>query len=103
MADGNRASVGDVVITRSNTADCVSAPPTGSRTATAGPSSPHQHRRLTVRHDRNGRTVQLPADYVETAVELGYASTMHAAQGVTADTMHGVVTGEDPGSSSTPC
>jgi ATP-dependent exoDNAse (exonuclease V) alpha subunit len=25
-------------------------------------------------------------------VELGYATTVHTAQGVTADTMHGVVT-----------
>jgi hypothetical protein len=28
-------------------------------------------------------------------VELGYATTVHAAQGVTADTMHGIVTGEE--------
>jgi hypothetical protein len=46
-----------------------------------------------VRHVRNGRIVTLPADYVGTSVELGYATTVHAAQGVTADTMHGVVTG----------
>jgi len=39
--------------------------------------------------------VTLPADYVQTSVELGYASTVHTAQGVTADTMHGVVTGEE--------
>ena len=31
----------------------------------------------------------------ETSVELGYATTVHTAQGVTADTMHGVVTGEE--------
>ena len=36
-----------------------------------------------------------PHDYVGTSVELGYATTVHAAQGVTADTMHGVVTGEE--------
>jgi hypothetical protein len=41
---------------------------------------------------RNGRTVTLPANYVQTFVELGYATTVHTAQGVTADTMHGVVT-----------
>ena len=29
------------------------------------------------------------------ATELGYATTVHTAQGVTADTMHGVVTGEE--------
>jgi hypothetical protein len=43
---------------------------------------------LTVRHVWNGRTVTLPAHYVQTSVELGYASTVHTAQGVTADTMH---------------
>ena len=48
---------------------------------------------LRVRHARNGRIVTLPAAYVSTATELGYATTVHTAQGVTADTMHGVVTG----------
>jgi hypothetical protein len=48
-----------------------------------------------VRHTRSGRIVALPADYVSTATELGYATTVHAAQGVTADTMHGVVTGDE--------
>ena len=38
LADGNQASVGDVIITRATTADSDSPRPTGSRTATAGPS-----------------------------------------------------------------
>ena len=50
---------------------------------------------LRVRHVRNGRTVTLPAGYVRTATELGYASTVHTAQGVTTATMHGVVTGQE--------
>jgi hypothetical protein len=50
---------------------------------------------LRARHVRNGRTVTLPAAYVQTSVELGYASTVHTAQGVTADTVHGAVTGEE--------
>jgi hypothetical protein len=50
---------------------------------------------LTVRHTRNGRTIRLPAAYVQESVELGYATTVHTAQGVSADTMHGVVTGEE--------
>ena len=96
MADGNRASVGDLVITRRNdrrlrisATDWVK---NGDRwtvlhlTKTGG---------LRVRHVRNGRTVTLPADYVRIATELGYATTVHTAQGVTADTMHGVVTGEE--------
>jgi len=96
LADGNRASVDDLVITRRNdrrlritATDWVK---NGDRwtilnlTRTGG---------LTVRHVWNGRTVTLPAHYVQTSVELGYASTVHTAQGVTADTMHGAVTGEE--------
>ena len=94
LSDGNRASVGDLIITRRNdrrlritATDWVK---NGDRwtvlnlTGTGG---------LRVRHARNGRTATLPAGYVSTAAELGYATTVHAAQGVTADTMHGVVTG----------
>jgi hypothetical protein len=96
LADGNRASVGDLIITRANdrrlritATDWVK---NGDRwtvlhlTSTGG---------LRVRHVRNGRTVTLPAGYVSTATELGYATTVHTAQGVTADTLHGVVTGEE--------
>jgi hypothetical protein len=39
--------------------------------------------------------VTLPAEYVATHVELGYATTVHAAQGSTADVMHGIVTGAE--------
>ena len=31
----------------------------------------------------------------QTSVELGYATTVHGAQGVTADTMHGLATGDE--------
>jgi hypothetical protein len=48
-----------------------------------------------VRHVRNGRIVTLPHDYLGAYGELGYATTVHAAQGVSADTMNGVVTGEE--------
>jgi hypothetical protein len=94
LADGNAASVGDLIITRANdrrlritATDWVK---NGDRwiilslTSTGG---------LKVRHAQNGRTATLPPDCVGTSVELGYASTVHTAQGVTADTMHGVVTG----------
>ena len=37
----------------------------------------------------------LPADYVAAHVELGYACTMHGAQGITADAAHGIVTGTE--------
>lgn len=45
-----------------------------------------------VRHtDHGGRTI-LPADYVATWVELGYASTGHRGQGATVDTGSGLLT-----------
>ena len=54
-----------------------------------------RHGDLTVRHTRSHLTARLPAHYVDESAELGYATTIHAAQGVTADTMHGLVTGQE--------
>src|SRR5699024_2954964 len=39
-----------------------------------------------------GERMTLPAEYVADYVELGYAATVHAAQGLTVDTSHTVVT-----------
>jgi hypothetical protein len=50
---------------------------------------------LTVRHNRSQLTVRLPVEYVRTSTGLGYASTIHAAQGVSADTMYGLLTGQE--------
>ena len=50
---------------------------------------------LEVRHARSHRRVTLPADYVAEHVQLGYASTVHAAQGQTVDTSHTVLTGTE--------
>jgi conjugative relaxase-like TrwC/TraI family protein len=96
LADGNRASVGDLIITRANdrrlrisASDWVKNGDRWTVLSLTGIGG------VRVRHVRNGRIVSLPYDYVGTSVELGYATTVHAAQGVTADTMHGVVTGEE--------
>jgi ATP-dependent exoDNAse (exonuclease V) alpha subunit len=96
LANGNEASVGDLIITRSNDRRLRTSPTdwvkNGDRwtilnvTRTGG---------LRVRHVRSGRIATLPSDYVSTATELGYATTVYTAQGVTADTMHGVVIGEE--------
>ena len=43
---------------------------------------------LTVTHAGHGGRITLPAEYVQNNVELGYASTIHRAQGMTADTAH---------------
>ena len=96
LADGNPASVGEQIITRANNrtlrttaTDWVK---NGDRWTVLKVTRGGD---LTVRHHRNGRTVRLPANYVQESVELGYATTVHSAQGVTADTMRGLVTGEE--------
>jgi conjugative relaxase-like TrwC/TraI family protein len=96
LADGNQASVGDVIITRCNdrrlrltSTDWVK---NGDRWMIT-----HVAKRgdLTVRHNRSQLTVRLPIEYVRTSTGLGYATTIHSAQGVSADTMHGLVTGQE--------
>jgi conjugative relaxase-like TrwC/TraI family protein len=96
LADGNRASVGDVIITRSNdrrlrltATDWVKNGDRWTITRIGRRGD------LTVRHSRSHLTVRLPADYVQASTGLGYATTIHTAQGVSADTMHGLLTGQE--------
>ncbi|WP_299520562.1 MobF family relaxase [uncultured Serinicoccus sp.] len=96
LSDGNRACVGDTVITRRNDRRLQTAPTdwvkNGDRwtvldTTEAGA--------LVVQHTRTARKIELPADYVAANVELGYASTVHTAQGVSVDITHGLATGQE--------
>ena len=48
-----------------------------------------------MRHTRSLLTVRLPGEYVRESTGLGYAATIHTAQGVSADTMHGLLTGQE--------
>jgi conjugative relaxase-like TrwC/TraI family protein len=96
LADGNRASVGDVIITRSNdrrlrltATDWVKNGDRWTITCVGKQGD------LTVRNTRSHLTVRLPADYVQASTRLGYATTIHSAQGVSADTMHGLLTGQE--------
>ncbi|MDV6305480.1 MobF family relaxase [Rhodococcus cerastii] len=96
LADGLRASVGDIVRTRSNDrrnplsqTDWVR---NGDRWTV---EKVGRDGSLVVRHLELGRTVTLAADYVQSATELGYAGTVHSAQGSTADTCHVVATGDE--------
>ena len=96
LGDGNQASIGDVIITRTNdrrlrlsASDWVK---NGDRWTI---SEVGKHGELTVRHQRTRRTTRLPADYVGTSTGLGYATTIHGAQGVSADAMHGLLTGQE--------
>lgn len=96
LADGNQASVGDVIITRANdrrlrttATDWVK---NGDRwTILDVPQGGSLH----VQHTRTGRKITLPADYVQASTELGYATTVHSAQGVSVDTTHGLATGQE--------
>ena len=96
LGDGNRASVGDMIITRANdrrlrlsATDWVK---NGDRLTVTHVG---KHGDLTVRHNHSHHTVRLPADYVRESTGLGYATTIHSAQGVSSDTTHGVATGQE--------
>lgn len=94
LHDGTSASVGDPVLARRNDRTLritgTEAVKNGDRftvTAVRGDGG------LRVRHDRSGRQLTLPAVYVADHVQLGYAATIHVAQGATVDTTHTVLTG----------
>ena len=96
LADGNHASVGELIITRSNdrqlrltSTDWVK---NGDRWIVQAVSAGGD---LDVQHLRNRHRLRLPAAYVQSSAELGYAATVHAAQGVSVDTMHGLATGDE--------
>ncbi len=96
LADENSASVGDTILTRRNDrrlgvsgTDWVK---NGDRWNVTGVNSDGS---LQARHLTSGLRVTFPSEYVATHVELGYATTVHAAQGSTADVMHGIVTGTE--------
>lgn len=96
LADGSTASAGDTVITRANNRQLRV---TGTDWVKNGDrwhvTAVHPTGALTVRHTTSGCSVDLPPDYVRTSVDLGYATTIHTAQGVTADTSHTLFTGQE--------
>ncbi|GAA4883418.1 MobF family relaxase [Serinicoccus chungangensis] len=101
LGDGTRASAGDTVVTRRNDR---------SQRAADGSWVKNGDRwRVTAVHPDGGVSVQrhhddgarkpanfvFPAGYVAEQVQLGYASTIHGAQGATVDTTHTVLTGTE--------
>jgi DNA primase catalytic core len=96
LADGNRASAGDVIVTRRNerriTVSNSNWVKNGDRWRI---TAVNPDRSLVARHLELGRIVTLPASYVAEHVRLGYAATVHGAQGMTTDTAHVVATGEE--------
>jgi len=96
LADGNTAGVGDVIITRTNNRRLATTArdwvKNGDRWHITHVTPTGAVRAV---HQRTGHPIMLPSDYVAQSVDLGYACTIHTAQGVTADTMHGVLTGTE--------
>jgi hypothetical protein len=91
IADGQRAGVGDEIVTRQN-----------NRLLTTGKSwvkngdrfvvtATNPDGSMAVRRVSGGTEVMLPADYVAQHVELGYATTAYRSQGRTVDTTHSLV------------
>jgi len=91
---GTYAGVGDQVQARRNAWDLAGFD--GNR---RGPINRETYRVTGVRTDggldvvtAGGETMALPARYVTEDLALGYAATVHAAQGSTVDTTHSVIT-----------
>ncbi|MFE6649624.1 MobF family relaxase [Nocardioides sp. NPDC057772] len=95
LADGNQASVGDTIITRHNQRRLAVAGTDWVKNGDRWTITRIRRDALTVRHATTGLKVVLPADYVADHVELGYASTVHTAQGLTTDVVHGIVDGHE--------
>jgi hypothetical protein len=96
LADGNQASVGDLIITRANDRRLKLTATDWVKNGDRWTITRIDRRGdLSVRHNQSQLTVRLPADYVHTSTGLGYATTIHSAQGVSADTMHGLLTGQE--------
>lgn len=96
LRDGTAASIGDVVLARRNdralqitAREWVKNGDRFTVTRLTGDGG------LVVRHTSTSRTVTLPAGYVAEHVQLGYAATIHLAQGATVDTTHTVLTGTE--------
>lgn len=105
VARGHQVAAGDIVITRHNTADI----PTYTDHTLAGVADPIRngqrwqiltidttadHERIAVRRVDDGAIAALDGDYLHQHTHLGYAITVHAAQGVTAATCHALLAAE---------
>ncbi len=94
LGDGLRAGRGDTVIARRNDRTIADSNRDFLRNGTlldVVRAGGRDGSITAVRRD-TGATVTLHRDYVESSVELGYATTAHRSQGITVDTGHTVVT-----------
>ena len=87
-----RAHVGDVIVTRQNARRLtVNSGQDFVKNGDLWRVVGLEDGMLTVQHLDHGGKVTLPGSYVAASVELGYASTIHRAQGATVDTAHALV------------
>ena len=93
LHNSSRAHVGDTIVTRQNARRLIVN--SGQDFVKNGDlwrvTGLHDDGRITAQHIQHGGKVTLPAHYVEQSVELGYAATIHRAQGSTVDTAHALV------------
>lgn len=93
LHNSSRAHLGDTIVTRKNARRLIVN--SGQDFVKNGDlwrvTGLHDDGRITAQHLAHGGKVTLPAHYVEQSVELGYASTIHRAQGSTVDTAHALV------------
>ena len=93
LHNSSRAHLGDTIVTRKNARRLIVN--SGQDFVKNGDlwrvTDLHDNGRITAQHLAHGGKVTLPAHYVEQSVELGYASTIHRAQGSTVDTAHALV------------
>ena len=93
LHNSSRAHVGDTIVTRKNARRLIVN--SGQDFVKNGDlwrvTDLHDDGRITAQHIQHGGKVTLPAHYVEQSVELGYAATIHRAQGSTVDTAHALV------------
>jgi conjugative relaxase-like TrwC/TraI family protein len=91
IADGQRAGVGDEIVTRQNNRLLR----TGKRWVKNGDrfvvAATNPDGSMAVRRVSGGAEVTLPSDYVAQHVELAYATTSYRSQGRTVDTTHSLV------------
>lgn len=93
LRDGSTAYAGDIIFTRKNARWLPLSRTDHVRNRYRwSVRKVHKDGSLTVQllgnDDKPGRTVHLPADYAAAHVSLGYAATVHAAQGMTVMTCH---------------
>ncbi|MEV0047991.1 MobF family relaxase [Nocardia rhamnosiphila] len=96
LGDGLAASAGDIITTRRNHYGLWFSRTDHVRNGYRWQvRTVHSDGRVTAAHLGSGKLVTLPADYVAEHVDLGYATTIDTAQGLTVDTCHGVLTGRE--------